>query len=154
MHPKSPIDCLLNSLFMLRTKKTSKHRIIALCEGKPSVSGGFLLNEGSNAEIISMSSHLQSIVYVYPSRNICYSRHKPTTFVLYKLAFCKSSSILSSIHWIILITWMQRRQQNVLKLIEAEWRIYASVNKPSLVQIMACRLDGAKPLSEPMLEYC
>ena len=26
--------------------------------------------------------------------------------------------------------------------------------KPSLVQIMAWRLDGAKPLSEPMLEYC
>ena len=25
---------------------------------------------------------------------------------------------------------------------------------PSLVQIMACHLDGAKPLSEPMLEYC
>ena len=32
--------------------------------------------------------------------------------------------------------------------------IYASLNKPSLVQIMACRLDGAKPLSEPMLGYC
>ena len=25
--------------------------------------------------------------------------------------------------------------------------------RPSLVQIMACRLDGAKPLFEPMLEY-
>ena len=24
----------------------------------------------------------------------------------------------------------------------------------SLVRIMACRLAGAKPLSEPMLEYC
>ena len=40
-----------------------------------------------------------------------------------------------------------------LKLIEAEWRRYASVNLSSLVQIMACRLVGAKPLSEPMLEY-
>ena len=39
-------------------------------------------------------------------------------------------------------------------LIEVEWRIYASVALPALVQIMACRLDGAKPLSEPMLEYC
>ena len=38
--------------------------------------------------------------------------------------------------------------------IEAEWRIYASVNLPSLVQIMACRLVGDKPSSEPMLEYC
>ena len=25
---------------------------------------------------------------------------------------------------------------------------------PSLVQVMACRLFGAKPLSEPMLDYC
>ena len=39
-------------------------------------------------------------------------------------------------------------------LIEAEWHIYASINYPSLVQIMACDLIGAKPLSEPMLEYC
>ena len=34
------------------------------------------------------------------------------------------------------------------------WRKYASVNQQLLVQIMACRLFGAKPLSEPMLEYC
>ena len=40
------------------------------------------------------------------------------------------------------------------QLIEAEWRIYTSVIQPPLVQIMACRLVSAKPLSEPMLEYC
>ena len=39
-------------------------------------------------------------------------------------------------------------------LIEADWRIYASVKLPSLVQIMACGLNGAKPLSKPMIEYC
>ena len=27
-------------------------------------------------------------------------------------------------------------------------------SRPSLVQIMACRLAGAKPLSEPKMEYC
>ena len=32
-------------------------------------------------------------------------------------------------------------------------RIYAWVNYPPLVQIMACRLAGATPLSEPILEY-
>ena len=37
--------------------------------------------------------------------------------------------------------------------IEAEWRMYASVIKSSLVQIMACRLVGAKPLSEFMPDY-
>ena len=31
--------------------------------------------------------------------------------------------------------------------------VYVSVNWPSLVQMMACRLYGVKPLSEPMLEY-
>ena len=44
--------------------------------------------------------------------------------------------------------------EDLCLLDEAEWRIYASVNKPSLAQIMACRLVGTKPLSEPMLEYC
>ena len=39
-------------------------------------------------------------------------------------------------------------------LIDAKWRIYASVIQPSLVQIMACPLVGAKPLLEPMLKYC
>ena len=31
---------------------------------------------------------------------------------------------------------------------------YVSVNWPSLIQIMACRLCSTKPFSEPMLEYC
>ena len=39
-------------------------------------------------------------------------------------------------------------------LIEAEWRIYASAIYPSLIQIMACDLVGAKSLFELMLEYC
>ena len=43
---------------------------------------------------------------------------------------------------------------SIFKLIEAEWRIYASVIWSALVQTMACRLDGAKPLPEPMQEYC
>ena len=38
-------------------------------------------------------------------------------------------------------------------IIEAKWRIYVSANKPYLVQIMAYRLDDAKPLSEPMEQY-
>ena len=43
---------------------------------------------------------------------------------------------------------------NLHLLMEAEWRIYSSINLPSLVQIMACRLVGAKPLSETMLAHC
>ena len=36
-------------------------------------------------------------------------------------------------------------------LIEAEWRLQP---RSSLVQIMACRLFGGNPLSEPMMYYC
>ena len=52
-------------------------------------------------------------------------------------------------HWIFKIMFIF-----TYRLIEAEWRIYASENNPSLIQIMASRLVGAKPLSGPMLEYC
>ena len=31
------------------------------------------------------------------------------------------------------------------------WGRYASVSSPSLGQVIACRLDGTKPLSEPLL---
>ena len=41
----------------------------------------------------------------------------------------------------------------VLYLIKAEWRIYASVNDVSFVQVMACRLLGTKPLFEQMQAY-
>ena len=44
-----------------------------------------------------------------------------------------------------------------LKLIEVEWCIYTYQHTyiiPTLLRIMACRLVGAKPLSEPMLSYC
>ena len=36
---------------------------------------------------------------------------------------------------------------------EAEGRIYASVNLPSLAQVRTCRQVGAKPLPKPMLKY-
>ena len=57
---------------------------------------------------------------------------------------------LHSMQYVALLHWMV----GLIWLIEAEWRMYASINKPSFVQIMACRLVGAKPLSEPTLEYC
>ena len=45
-----------------------------------------------------------------------------------------------------------------LQLIEAEWRIYVHMCVSKLTIIgsdngWACRLDRAKPLSEPMLDY-
>ena len=46
------------------------------------------------------------------------------------------------------------RKNYFFYLLEAEWCIYASINWPLLVQIMACCLIGTKPLSECMLEFC
>ena len=40
---------------------------------------------------------------------------------------------------------------NSLRPGDANMRHY---NKPTLLQIMACRLFGARPLSEPVLQYC
>ena len=38
-------------------------------------------------------------------------------------------------------------------LIQAGWRIYVSMNRSALFQLMACRPFGTKPLSESMLNY-
>ena len=48
------LDCLLNSLFLHRSKKTSKLRVTVLCEGKSPVTGEFPAQRPSNAENVSM----------------------------------------------------------------------------------------------------
>ena len=45
-----PYDYLLNRLFRRRSKKTSKLRVIGLCEGKSPVTGEILTQRASNAE--------------------------------------------------------------------------------------------------------
>ena len=44
------LDCLLNRLFRRRSKKPSKIRVTGLCDGNPSVTGGFPSQRTSNAE--------------------------------------------------------------------------------------------------------
>ena len=53
-HP--PYDCLLNRSFMRRSKKTSKRRVIGLCEGNSPVTGEFPTQRASNAENVSNGS--------------------------------------------------------------------------------------------------
>ena len=48
-------DCLLNRLFMRRSKKTAKLRVTGLCEGNSPVTGEFPTQRASNAENISIS---------------------------------------------------------------------------------------------------
>ena len=49
-----PHHCLLNRLFMRRSKKTSKLRVIGLCVGNSPVTGEFPTQMASNAENVSI----------------------------------------------------------------------------------------------------
>ena len=49
-----PHDCLLNRLFMHRSKKTSKLRVTGLCVGNSPVTGKFPAQMASNAENVSI----------------------------------------------------------------------------------------------------
>ena len=49
-----PHDCLLNLLFRLRSKKTSKLRVTGLCAGNSPVTGEFPAQRASNAENVSI----------------------------------------------------------------------------------------------------
>ena len=48
------LDCLLNRLFRRRSKKTSKVRVIGLCEGNSSVTDDFPAQRASDAKIASI----------------------------------------------------------------------------------------------------
>ena len=79
-------------------------------------------------------------LYVFPSSYkcviwpVCFLGHS------YPIRFCPESDVLSPTLII-----------NSLRPRDAYMR---QETRPPLLQIMACRLFGAKPLSEPMLEYC
>ena len=82
----------------------------------------------------------------------------PTSFYFERVVTCLTTRFLKSRwayqprlpkHWVSLLGSNHDCHHCVNP---AEWRIYASVKFTSLVQIMACRLFGTKPLSEPMLD--
>ena len=66
------LDCLLNCLFMRRSKRTSKLRVTGLCEGNlpvlgefPAVTGEFPSQRASNAETVSIWwRHLEYIFWI------------------------------------------------------------------------------------------
>ena len=51
----SNLTCLFNSMFRGTLKKTSKPALLTLCEGNPSVTGGFPSQRANYAESISIS---------------------------------------------------------------------------------------------------
>ena len=53
-HIIQPHDCLLNRLFRLRSKKTSKLQVTGLCAGNSTVTNEFPAQMASNAENVSI----------------------------------------------------------------------------------------------------
>ena len=113
----------------------------------------------------------QTVVYrphiLFVQRRIYTAHH----LALSLRVLCEKYKTLSLTHWVfffpnypssfICSCWKTKRKNITwsaatypFNSLRPEWRIYASGNFPPLVQIMACRLVAAKPLSKPMLEYC
>ena len=65
-----PHDCLLNRLFMRRSKKTSKLRLTGLCEGNSPVTGEFPAQRASNAENFSIRWRHHVLTFARPFRSI------------------------------------------------------------------------------------
>ena len=59
------LDFLLYCLFRRRSKKTSKLRVTGLCEGNPPVTGGFLSQRISNAEIFPSDDLIKTARKIY-----------------------------------------------------------------------------------------
>ena len=66
-----PRDCLLNRLFRRRSKKTSKLRVIGLCEGNSPVTGEFPAQRASNAENVSIWWRHHAVMSPECSMGIC-----------------------------------------------------------------------------------
>ena len=56
-----PHDCLLNRLSRHKSKKTSKRRVIGLCEGKSQETGEFPAQRDSYAEIVAIDDVIMEI---------------------------------------------------------------------------------------------
>ena len=97
-----PHDCLLNRLFRCRSKKTSKLRVIGLCEGNSPVTGKFPAQRDSNVENVTMWwRHHDSIVcdYIF---NVMESWHGNVSRIvgaLWGKSICDRCILLSKCRW-------------------------------------------------------
>ena len=138
-------------LFRRRSKKTWKLRVTGLCEGNPPVTGGFPSQRANNEDFFPRRHHA-----------IIRTNHDSVLWRIYAArGFNEVVSLQNNVYFVfgrhnvfIIECHMKWLKHVWVWPIEDEWRIYASVIKSSLVQITACCLVGAKPLSEPMLECC
>ena len=144
-----PHSCLLNRLFRRRSKKTSKLRVTALCEGNSPVTGEFPAQRAGKAENVSIWRHrhvrgtnyfIQSMVFetncvqLIPIKRIL----RRTRFLWYLVAV-RVTMIGGGNCLVWILIWHGMEQ----------WKNCHNI--PALVQIMAWRRPGDKPLSEPMM---
>ena len=113
----------------------------------------------TNTETISWFTNVEYI----PSHSIFDQRYKHLWNALYKYLYpCPVVHvyIMNScmfLHRCMFASHIYANNYDDCIHFNSLWLSYAYMHKkprPSLVQIMACRLVSAKPLSKPMLEYC
>ena len=127
--------------------------LLALCEGNPSSvvppelerSATHIIFDGNPNKLLNKQTK-DGRIFLNP---VTISQGQTTTFMVHY--FCSLLIFVATFG-------VCKMNLNVMmwydtEYIEADWRIYAPV-KQTLVQILARRLFGAKPLSEPMLSYC
>ena len=94
-----PHDCLLNRLFRLRSKKTSRFRVTGLCAGNSPGTGEFPAQMASNAENVSIwwRHHVMQCDFLFTP--ICY--HSIKNLSIYPLSLLVSVShtnVLADLH--------------------------------------------------------
>ena len=116
------LECLLNHLFRRRSKKMSKPRRTGLCEGNPPVTGGFLSQRASDAEMfpfddvimpsvlthgVTIMTHPSCTVSVTDSstRDMRQATAAPHQLAVTVRRFCRLSDIYFYLKLYILHTW-------------------------------------------------
>ena len=89
-----PHDCLLNRLFMLRSKKKSKLRVTGLCAGNSPVTGEFPAQKASNAGNDSISWRHHAVWLPYSTTNHLWSQSIPKTGIQLCLSHKRTSMIM------------------------------------------------------------
>ena len=156
-------DCVIDSVIRCQPIAGNNAVLLSIGPSWTNLSGIWIKNAIYNLRKCIWKSHLKMFFhFVKAAKCLCV-----LTAVIQKMAG-KTKSVLSryswTVYWIrsalissnttcIFINPASKLWGWGYSLIETEWCIYASVIWPPLVQIMACRLAGAKPLSEPVLEY-
>ena len=78
------LDCLLNRLFRLRWKKTSKPRVTCLCDGNSLGAGGFPSQRTSNTENVSIWWRHREVSHSSPVTKFVLYNHMKLPNVVYQ----------------------------------------------------------------------